>query len=995
MTTHTDSTLEQAIQRAGRELWEAIQSERPRIFDKAYWEGAILEWAMKDSSFKVDMFRFVDVFPMLRSREQIQQHIREYLLRPGRSLPTLLAAALRASTSGLAAGLGQATIRSQVEGLARRFIVGESVGEALSGLERLHRAGIAFTVDLLGEATVSEREADGYQTRYRALIEHLADEVRGWSADDVIDRNHLGPIPRANVSLKVSSMLSHIHPADPTGSVAALMRRILPLCLLARERGVFINFDLEQWTHHGITYDLFEEILAHPGLRTWPHLGIVIQAYLKQSRADAERLLALAKSRGAPITVRLVKGAYWDYETVLARQQGWECPVFVEKAQTDASYESLSRFLLSHVDHLLPAFGSHNLRSLLHALLLARELRVPERACEVQMLYGMAEGERGALRERGHRVRVYAPVGALLPGMAYLVRRLLENTSNAGFVRLSHHERRDLSELLQAPAPGNTVERASAMKSGDLSTPFENCPPTDFTRSERREEFASAVGRIEQALPFEVPVVIGGAIEEGGRLLTRPCPHDIARPVSRIQLATAAQADRAVRKAYVGWPDWRDRALAHRAMLVERLGEALEAERDRLAAIQCFEVGKPWVEADADVAEAIDFCRYYARQALVELAPRRQGAVWGEDNVLSYEGRGVCVVIAPWNFPLAILTGMTAAALVAGNTVVMKPAEQSSAVGYALFERMRTVGFPDDVVQFVPGIGEEVGPVLVGHEQVAQVAFTGSKSVGLGIVEQAHRTRPGQPQVKRVVCEMGGKNAIIVDDDADLDEAIHGIITSAFGYAGQKCSACSRVLVLDAVADIFIERLAAAAASIPMGPPPRPGTMLGPVIDEEAYRRLMETIRNPGPGVEPLFVGAAVEGGYYVPPAIFLVGDPSHRLMQQELFGPILGVHRVASFAQALDTAAATEFALTGAVYSRSPEHLEEARRKFRVGNLYLNRGSTGARVGRQPFGGFAMSGIGTKAGGPGYLLWFADPRVVTENTMRRGFTPDLEGVRS
>ncbi|HET8578756.1 MAG TPA: bifunctional proline dehydrogenase/L-glutamate gamma-semialdehyde dehydrogenase, partial [Methylomirabilota bacterium] len=824
-------------------------------------------------------------------------------------------------------------------------------------------------------------------------IDHLADEVRAWPGDDLIDRNHLGPIPRANVSVKISSMYSQIHPVDAVGSVAALARRILPLCLLAKERGVFINFDLEQWAYHDITYDLFEEILAHPELRGWPHLGIVVQAYLKRSQADAERLLALARDRGAPITVRLVKGAYWDYETVLARQQGWECPVFSEKARTDANYEALSHFLLSHVDHLLPAFGSHNLRSLLHGLLLAQELRVPERAYELQMLYGMAEAERAAFRQRGHRVRVYAPVGALLPGMAYLVRRLLENTSNEGFLRLSHHERRDLAELLQPPAPSNAEEGAREMKPGDLSTPFENCPPTDFTRSDRREEFGRAVGRIRDALPFKVPVVIGGTTEQGDRLLTRPCPHDIARPVSRVRLATAEQAGRAVRIAFAAWPDWRDRALADRAVLLERLGEALEAGRDRLAAIQCFEVGKPWVEADADVAEAIDFCRYYARRALIELAPVKQGSVLGEDNVLSYEGRGVCVVIAPWNFPLAILTGMTTAALVAGNTVVMKPAEQSSAVGYALFETMRAAGFPGGVVQFVPGIGEEVGPVLVAHEDVAQIAFTGSKQVGLGIVEQAHTTRPGQPQVKRVVCEMGGKNAVIVDDDADLDEAIHGIVMSAFGYAGQKCSACSRVLVLDGVAKPFIERLVAAAASIPIGSPELPGTMLGPVIDEEAYRRLMEIVRNPGPGAQPLFVGAAMDGGYFVPPAVFLVSDPSHRLMQQELFGPILAVHRVASFAEALEKAVAVEFALTGAVYSRSPEHLEQARRKFRVGNLYLNHGSTGARVGRQPFGGFAMSGIGTKAGGPGYLPWFADPRVVTENTMRRGFTP--EGVRS
>jgi RHH-type proline utilization regulon transcriptional repressor/proline dehydrogenase/delta 1-pyrroline-5-carboxylate dehydrogenase len=402
-------------------------------------------------------------------------------------------------------------------------------------------------------------------------------------------------------------------------------------------------------------------------------------------------------------------------------------------------------------------------------------------------------------------------------------------------------------------------------------------------------------------------------------------------------------------------------------------------------------VGKPWKEADADVAEAVDFCRYYARQAMTELAPKKQGNVWGEDNTLSYEGRGVCVVIAPWNFPLAILTGMATAALVAGNTVILKPAEQSSAIAYSLYKAMRAVGFPEDVVHFLPGVGEEIGPKLVEHRDVAQIAFTGSKNVGLAIVASAAKTVEGQRQVKRVVCEMGGKNAIIVDDDADVDEAVQGVIKSAFGFAGQKCSACSRALVHENVADAFIERLKSAAMSISMGPAQSSGTTLGPVVDNEAYTRLTGVVANPGAGAEKVFVGEAPKGGYFVPPSIFAVNDASHMLMQRELFGPVLAVHKVKSFDDALDIAGGTEFALTGAVFSRSPTHLDEARRRFRVGNLYLNRGSTGALVERQPFGGFAMSGIGTKAGGPGYLLLFADPRVVTENTMRRGFTPDLE----
>lgn len=984
--------LDDSILKTGTDLWQKMQGETPGVFNPAYWEGAILEWAMKDPSFKVDMFRFVDVFPTLQSTDQVRAHIKEYLLKDGRELPTLISAALKAATIGLTAGMASATIRKQIEGMAGRFIIGANAKEALAELKKLHKDGVAFTVDLLGEGTVSEPEADIYAQRYLDLIDNLADEVNKWPGDEVIDRNHLGAIPRTNVSLKISAMFSQIDPVDRKGSVEALKKRVLPLALRAKQKNVALNVDLEQWAYHDITYDLFEELATHPELKGYPHLAVVVQAYLKSAVKDTERLLALAKRRGAPLGVRLVKGAYWDYETVLARQQGWECPVFSEKAQTDRTYEQITELMLANVDSIWPAFASHNLRSLTHAMMQAKDKRVPERAYEMQMLFGMGEPERKIFRQAGARVRVYAPVGELLPGMAYLVRRLLENTSNQGFLRLSHHDHVDLSKLMAAPAPtGATPKLPAGLKRGDLSTPFTNCALADFSRADARNAYEAAVTAVQAKLPVRVPVVISGKEQKTERTLARPCPSDTSKKVADVALATVEHVEAAVAAAKAAWPAWRDRPLHERAALLEKLADAMEADRWNMSALQSFEVGKPWKEADGDVAEAIDFCRYYARQALLELAPKKQGSVWAEDNVLSYEGRGVCVVIAPWNFPLAILCGMTAAALVAGNTVIMKPAEQSSAVAWGLFEKMKAVGFPLEAVQFLPGIGEDIGPALVEHKDVAQIAFTGSKGVGLQIVERAHVTKPGQAQVKRVVCEMGGKNAIIIDDDADLDEAVHGVIKSAFGFAGQKCSACSRVLVVEGVYAAFVERLKAAAGSIAAGAGHSAGTFLPPVVDDDAHKRLLGVIANPGAGAEKLFVGAAPAGGYYVPPAIFAVQDRSHVLMQRELFGPVLAVHRVKSFDEALEVAVATEMALTGAVFSRSPAHLDLARQRFRVGNLYLNRGSTGALVDRQPFGGFGMSGIGTKAGGPGYLQLFADPRIVTENLMRRGFTPDLE----
>jgi RHH-type proline utilization regulon transcriptional repressor/proline dehydrogenase/delta 1-pyrroline-5-carboxylate dehydrogenase len=976
----------------GQRMYQEMAGQTPGIFNRSYWEGRLMEWAMRDPAFKVDLLRFVDVLPVLESTEQIAAHVREYLMKEGRDVPAILNFALKAASGGITAGLATRTLRANVTGMAEKFIVGTDAAKAIPHLRALWKEGMAFTVDLLGEATTSDAEAEAYKNRYLDLIDNLPREVAAWPADQRLDRNPLGAIPRVNVSVKVSAMDPHLDPADPKGSVDRLQRRVLPLFLRAKAQGAFINLDLEQWALHRITLDLFERLVTRPDLRDWPHAGIVVQAYLRESEQDVLRLLELAKRRRTPITVRLVKGAYWDYEVTHAAQCGLPCPVFTEKAATDAHYERLSAILLENADWLQPAFASHNLRSLAHAIVVADRMKLPPEALEIQMLYGMAEPERRTLRDMGRRVRLYTPIGQLLPGMGYLVRRLLENTANEGFLRLSHHENVDVHALMQRPRPQKDLACRlepvpSAMGLGD---PFRNCGQLHFEDPAVAAAFGQAVAEVRRTFPIRVPVVVDGKQRLAGPSMARECPSDVALQVAEVSLADVGEADAAVEAAYAAWPAWRDMALQDRAHLLDRLADRLTADRLELAALQCWEVAKPWREADADVAEAVDFCRYYARQALVELAPRKQGKVPGEDNALWYEGRGPCVVISPWNFPLAILCGMSTAALVAGNPVLMKPSSQSAAIAYGLYRRMLEVGFPPQVVQFLPGSGRVVGAHLVAHPKVAQIAFTGSKEVGLGIIEAAARMQIGAPQVKRVICEMGGKNAAIIDDDADLDEAVLGVVRSAFGYAGQKCSACSRVIVVGGACEPFLKRVTEACASVPVGPAHEPSTFLPPVVDKSAYGRLMGIIANPGPGAKALFVGKAPTGGYFVPPALFEVDDVNHRLMQEEFFGPILAIMKVETFDQAVDLANRTEFALTGAVFSRCPSHLEQARRALRVGNLYLNRGCTGAIVDRQPFGGFRMSGIGTKAGGPNYLLFFADPRSVTENTMRRGVVPEL-----
>ena len=458
--------------------------------------------------------------------------------------------------------------------------------------------------------------------------------------------------------------------------------------------------------------------------------------------------------------------------------------------------------------------------------------------------------------------------------------------------------------------------------------------------------------------------------------------------LGRIELADRAHAEQAIHNALAAFPAWRDTPAAQRCVLCLRAAGLLFEQRAELAAWQVFEQGKNWREADADGAGAIDYLRYYARE-MVQLDGWQPTLCFpGETNHLRYEPHGVAVIIAPWNFPLAILAGMTVAALVAGNCAIMKPAASAQIVAHRFVETLRAAGFPPDVCQLLPGRGDAIGDFLVGHPRIHVIAFTGSREVGLAILEKAARTAPGQTLVKRVVCEMGGKNAIIVDTDADLDDAVAQIIHSAFGYQGQKCSACSRVIAVGAVHDRLVARLAAALDAFPYGPPEDPQFVFGPVITRAAQQKAIAYIEIGRQEGRLYYQGRVPADGFYVPPAIFTGIEPQQRLAREEIFAPLLAVLRADSFERALDIALDADYALTGGVFSRLPQHLQLARERFRVGNLYLNRRITGALVAAQPFGGVKLSGTGIQAGGPDYLKQFMWTRVVSENTMRHGFVP-------
>ncbi len=565
---------------------------------------------------------------------------------------------------------------------------------------------------------------------------------------------------------------------------------------------------MESYKVKDLTLAIFRQILLEDEFRGTPHVGIVIQAYLKDSEADLRTLLDWSRKRGTPVWVRLVKGAYWDYETVLARQLDWPVPVFERKWETDANYERLTRFLLLNHTFLRPALGSHNIRSLAHGLALARHLGLPESGLELQMLYGMGDPEKQVLVDMGYRMRIYMPYGELIPGMAYLVRRLLENTSNDSFLRASFAEHISPETLLMNPLDSGHASQSSAatpatktpaeISPAATNSPFHNEPLTDFSKEESRRRCKRRWPAFVRPLVNFIPC--GSAVGPSRR--TSNSYRSIRRTKSG---SSASWPPRGVPRPIGPWPR---RAMRSRPGAPGRSKTAplscgarpkyMRRRRFELAAWEVYGCGKAWREADGDVCEAIDFCEFYAQQA-VAMQSERGRDVPGEENRFLHLPRGVAVVIAPWNFPLAILTGMTTAALVTGNTVIMKPAEQSSVIAARLLDIFQELGLPAGVVNYLPGRGETVGAALVEHPDTAVIAFTGSRSVGLAINRPRRRNlgRARAPRVKRVIAEMGGKNAIIIDDDADLDEAVLGVVKSSFGYQGQKCSACSRVIVLE------------------------------------------------------------------------------------------------------------------------------------------------------------------------------------------------------
>ncbi len=902
--------------------------------------------------------------------------------------PASAATGPAAFIGGLVRQSGEPVIRAAMMQAMRimgeQFVLGRTVGDALKRGARMVRSGEAahFSFDMLGEGARTSADAARYLAAYEAAIAAVA----------AVKDKATVPEAASGVSVKLSALHPRYQAVKQARVMDELYPRVLGLCQAAAAANMALCLDAEEAHRLVLSLKILDRLAHEPSLKGWTGLGLAVQAYQKRALSVIERVDALASATGQRLMVRLVKGAYWDSEIKHAQVEGYpNFPVFTTKQGTDVHYLACARAMLAASPRIHPAFATHNAHTLAAVELMAQAAGVS--AYEFQRLHGMGEALYEAAKAGG-RVRVYAPVGAHEDLLPYLVRRLLENGANTSFV----HAFLDDS----VPAAEVVADPVAKVEIGPRRHPRIPTPPRlygagrrnslglDLSQQGVRDHVAAAVRAFRQGPALAAgPIVSGEALTGGGEAIRMP--HDTGTLAGVCREAGAGEISRALDAAKAFQPDWDRQGGARRAEHLHAMADAMEANAARLIAIMAHEAGKTLADGVAEVREAVDFCRYYASEAGQHFAaPVRLPGPTGETNHLSLHGRGVFCCISPWNFPLAIFTGQIAAALAAGNTVVAKPAEQTPLVAFEAVLLFHQAGLPAGALHLLPGQGETVGAALTADSRVAGVCFTGGTSTARLI----NRTLAGRDgPIIPLIAETGGLNAMFIDTTALREQVIDDMIVSAFGSAGQRCSALRIAFVPHATADHLIEGLIGAMKELTLGDPSRPDTDAGPVIDAEARAALeahLSRMRTDATILHQVSPGAIGEAGHGFGPA--LVELASLDQINTETFGPVLHLLRydpddVATLGAALK---AKGYGLTLGIHSRLERFHAAVRAACPVGNTYVNRSMIGAVVGVQPFGGEGLSGTGPKAGGPHYLHRFATERVVSVNITAQGGDAEL-----
>jgi RHH-type transcriptional regulator, proline utilization regulon repressor / proline dehydrogenase / delta 1-pyrroline-5-carboxylate dehydrogenase len=863
----------------------------------------------------------------------------------------------------------RAATRQAMRLMGSHFVLGETIEAALA---RAQSSGaLRYSFDMLGEGARTAADAERYFNAYSSAIEAI-----GGTTDD-------SPLPdRPGISVKLSALHPRFEPLSRPRVISELVPRLIELARRARDCDLNFTVDAEEADRLELSLEVIARAFADRSLAGWDGFGLAIQAYQKRAGAVIDYADELAKALKRRMMVRLVKGAYWDTEIKRAQERGLaDYPVFTRKAMTDLNYIACARKLLSLRPRLFPQFATHN--ALTVATLL--ELAKAESGFEFQRLHGMGEALYAQLHEDRPELatRTYAPVGSHRDLLAYLVRRLLENGANSSFVALAADDSVPLAALLRRPADiigsADNARHPNIPLPRDLYLPDRrNSSGIEFGDRAVLENLLAAVAT--EGEPVAATTLINGAALAG---TPRPLlsPIDQMTVIGSVTEPTAEDAYAAVAAAREGFVGWSRTSAEARAKILEKAADLLEQRAARFIALLQREGGKTLDDAVSELREATDFCRYYAAQGREVFGiPQAMPGPTGESNVLCLRGRGVFAAISPWNFPLAIFAGQVTAALMAGNTVVAKPAEQTPLIAFETVRLLHEAGVPASALHLVPGDGS-IGAALVAHPRLAGVVFTGSSEVARLINRQlAAKDGPIVP----LIAETGGINAMLVDATALPEQVADDVVTSAFRSAGQRCSALRLLFVQDDVAERMIEMISGAARELAIGDPRDPSVQIGPVIDGDAKQRLEEHIARMRNQARLHFEGHAPQG-LYVAPHIFELSNAGE--LKEEVFGPVLHVVRYAAerLDEVLRAIENSGFGLTLGVHSRIDDRIEAVVEQLSVGNIYINRNMIGAVVGVQPFGGVGLSGTGPKAGGPHYLSRFATEQTVTVNTAAAG----------
>jgi RHH-type proline utilization regulon transcriptional repressor/proline dehydrogenase/delta 1-pyrroline-5-carboxylate dehydrogenase len=879
-------------------------------------------------------------------------------------------------TKRLGAPAVRAATRQAMRLMGSHFVLGQTIEAALARAQPDAAGAPRYSFDMLGEGARTAADAERYFNSYASAIEAI-----GRTADD-------RPLPdRPGISVKLSALHPRFEALSHRRVMTELVPRLLDLARRAKSFDLNFTVDAEEADRLELSLEVIAAALGDASLRGWDGFGLAIQAYQKRARAVIDHVDGLARALDRPLMVRLVKGAYWDTEIKRAQERGLDdYPVFTRKAMTDLNYVACAQKLLALRPRLFPQFATHNALTVATVL----ELGGSTSGFEFQRLHGMGEALYAQL-SRDHPAlayRTYAPVGSHRDLLAYLVRRLLENGANSSFVALAADDAVPAATLLRRPA-------ALIGEAGNARHP--HIPlPRDLYRPQRQNsrgiEFGerAALGELLAATAAENEAVAAAPVIDGQTMTgaARPIvsPIDQTTPVGSVIDATPEQANAAILAAREGFKGWSRTPAARRAEILERAADLLEQRRSYFMALLQREGGKTFDDALSEVRETIDFCRYYAAEGrkLFNDGEAMPGPT-GESNVLRLRGRGMFVAISPWNFPLAIFTGQIAAALMAGNAVVAKPAEQTPLIAAEAIRLLHEAGVPTAALHLISGDGG-IGAALTAHRDVSGVVFTGSTEVARSI----NRTLAAKDgPIVPLIAETGGINAMIADATALPEQVADDVVTSAFRSAGQRCSALRLLFVQDDVADRMIEMIAGAARELAIGDPREPATHIGPVIDAEAKQRLDAHIARMKSEARVHFAGSA-PGGLYVAPHIFELSDAAQ--LTEEVFGPVLHVVRYPAdrLDRVLQSIEQSGYGLTLGIHSRIDDTVEAVIDRLAVGNVYVNRNMIGAVVGVQPFGGFGLSGTGPKAGGPHYLARFATEQTVTVNTAAAGGNAEL-----